>query len=138
VGPVTLAITTQPIQCPKYSGANLHDFQLWFRDNEQKLGAWYVDCGGLGQSADFADFCRVQHDIELMRLGERMVPEIERLTSVAEAARELAQSASSLHGALNHSLQIVSESTLTALETALAAAGYDLTEAELEHKLGDA
>jgi hypothetical protein len=56
---------------------------------------------------------------------------IRSLTAVAEAARALAQSASSLHGALNHSLQFVSESKLTALESALAAAGYDLTDDEM-------
>jgi hypothetical protein len=75
VGPVTLAITTKPLQRPKYSGAHLHDFQLWFRDNEPKLQAWYDETARYcdpRDHADFMQFCLSQHDVELMRLGRKL------------------------------------------------------------------
>ena len=55
--------------------------------------------------------------------------ELERLTAVALAARALVRSASG--NALLRDEDTVSEPALTALESALAEAGYDLTDEEL-------
>ena len=72
------------------------------------------------------------NEVRLVDIGKEAADEIERLRAVAVAAKALAQTAESLHGVLNHSQQIVSESKLTALETALAQAGYDMTDEEFE------
>ena len=83
------------------------------------------------QAADEIQRCWREHDEDVDRM-ERAAIVIERLRAVAVAAKALAQTAESLHGVLNHSQQIVSESKLTALETALAQAGYDMTDEEFE------
>lgn len=59
--------------------------------------------------------------------------ELEQLRVVAIAAKTLVQSASGGSRALE--TELVSEPALTALETALAAAGYDMTDEELQERL---
>src|SRR5256885_1571261 len=56
--------------------------------------------------------------------------QIDRLRSVALAARALVQSAETLPSGLDYSQQVVSEPALTALESALEAAGYGMSEEE--------
>src|SRR2546421_3507787 len=58
------------------------------------------------------------------------VEEIDKLRCVALAARALVQSAETLPSGLDYSQQIVSEPALTALESALEAAGYGMSEEE--------
>lgn len=57
--------------------------------------------------------------------------DIEKLRAVAVAARELAQSAYDV----NWHTTAVDDCLLTALETALAEAGYDMTDEEIEAAL---
>src|SRR5438128_9308711 len=63
--------------------------------------------------------CRQEH--------EGAVAEIERLQAVGVAAKRLVQTA---HDYIDHDETTVEEPALTALESALAAAGYDMTDGE--------
>lgn len=65
----------------------------------------------------------------LREVVDETADELERLTAVALAARALVRSASG--NALLRDEDTVSEPALTALESALAEAGYDMTDEEL-------
>ena len=57
--------------------------------------------------------------------------ELERLTAVALAARALVRSPLGRARLSSRDVEVVAEPALTALESALAEAGYDLTDEEL-------
>lgn len=66
-----------------------------------------------------------------------MSDELERLRAVAVAAKALVRSVQVGYG-LTPDTEVVSEPALTMLETALAEAGYDMTDEELEAAEGPA
>jgi hypothetical protein len=59
-------ITVTPVVKPAYLNRNLADFSRWYRDNEPKLGEYFLalptDHPDTGE--DFRDFVLCQYDVE--------------------------------------------------------------------------
>jgi len=66
-------ITARVIEAPRYLNGRIHDFSLWYRDNEPTLSRYWDELGAAlpaneRNGGDFWEFAAVQHEREEIRL----------------------------------------------------------------------